>query len=119
MEILKGKGNASVLDVLATMTLFVAKSIRHAYEEHLLPRARPDEILLCGGGLKNQTLVAHLSRLFHPIPVRSLAERGLDPDLKEAISFAVLANESLFGNPDNLPAATGARWPVVLGKFSP
>jgi anhydro-N-acetylmuramic acid kinase len=67
----------------------------------------------------NLTLMAHLRRLFDPIPVRSIAERGIDPDLKEAVAFAVLANETICGNPDNVPAATGAQWPVILGTFSP
>jgi anhydro-N-acetylmuramic acid kinase len=119
MRILEAKGNLSVLDVLATMTLFVAKSIAHAYEEHLFPRAEVREVLVSGGGLENLTLMAHLRRLLHPIPVWSVAERGIDPDLKEAMAFAILANETLFGIPTNVPGATGAKWPVVLGKICP
>ena len=57
--------------------------------------------------------------MFSPLPVLSIEERGCDPDLKEAMAFAVLASETICGNPDNVPAATGARWPVVLGKISP
>ncbi len=52
-----------------------------------------------------------------PVPVRSLAEVGLDPDAKEAVAFAVLANETLFGRAGNLPGATGAAGPRVLGKL--
>jgi anhydro-N-acetylmuramic acid kinase len=52
-----------------------------------------------------------------PVRVRSLAEVGLDPDAKEAVAFAVLANETLFGRPGNLPGATGAAGPRVLGKL--
>lgn len=119
MGVLEGKGNDSVVDVLATMTLFVATTIARAYEEHLFPRAAVREVVLSGGGAANLTLVAHLKRLLHPLPVVSLAERGWDPDLKEAVAFAVLASESLSGNPDNVPSATGASWPVVLGKICP
>ena len=43
---------------------------------------------------------------------------GLDPDAKEAIAFAVLANETLFGRPGNVPRATGAVGPRVLGKIT-
>jgi anhydro-N-acetylmuramic acid kinase len=53
-----------------------------------------------------------------PIPVRSTAALGVDPDAKEAIAFALLANETLFGHAGNVPAATGARGPRVLGKIT-
>ncbi len=119
MRILEGKGNLSIHDILATLTVFVARSIHRAYEDFVFPRAEIREILVSGGGLRNLALMAHLRRLFHPIPVRSTAEAGVDPDLREAVAFAVLANETLFGNPNNVPLATGARWPVVLGKLSP
>jgi len=49
--------------------------------------------------------------------VRSLADLGIDPDAKECVAFAVLANETLHGRPGNLPAATGAFGPRVLGKL--
>jgi anhydro-N-acetylmuramic acid kinase len=119
MEVLGQKGNLSVLDVLATMTLLVATSIRRAYEDFVFPESPVREVLVSGGGVHNLTLMAHLRRLFSPVPVWSAAERGLDPDLKEAVAFAVLANETIFGNPNNVPAATGAKWPVVLGKICP
>jgi anhydro-N-acetylmuramic acid kinase len=53
------------------------------------------------------------------MPIRNFADYGYDPDLREAVAFAVLASESIVGNPNNVPVATGARWPVVLGKISP
>jgi len=59
-----------------------------------------------------------LKKLFYPVSVTSSAAHGIDPDAKEALLFAVLANERLFGAPTNLPAATGARWPVSLGKLA-
>jgi len=43
---------------------------------------------------------------------------GVDPKAKEAVAFAVLANETLFGHPGNVPSVTGARGPRVLGKIS-
>ncbi len=119
MGILESKGNSSVLDILATMTLLVARSIHMAYEDFVFPRADLRELVISGGGAKNLALMAHMRRLFHPMPVRSLQDKGFDPDQKEAVAFAVLANETLFGNPNNVPAATGAHWPVVLGKICP
>ena len=119
LKILKGKGNLSVLDVLATLTVFVAKSIHDAYVRYVFPHQDVREVLVSGGGAHNHTLMAHLRRFFSPVRVMDLGEGGMDPDLREAMAFAILANETLFGNPNNVPAATGARWPVVLGKICP
>jgi anhydro-N-acetylmuramic acid kinase len=105
-------------DLVATLTRFVAESIARAYTDHVLPRTRLDEVLVSGGGVHNATLMAHLAALLAPVPVRSLAAAGVDPDAKEAIAFAILANETLFGAPGNVPAATGARGPRVLGKIT-
>ena len=60
----------------------------------------------------------HLSELLAPIPVHSTAALGVNPEAKEAIAFAVLANQTLFGVPGNVPAVTGAAGPRVLGKLS-
>ena len=43
---------------------------------------------------------------------------GLDSNAKEAVAFAVLANEAMYGKPNNAPGATGAVHPVVMGKIS-
>jgi anhydro-N-acetylmuramic acid kinase len=51
--------------------------------------------------------------------VRTLEDLGLSSDAKEAIAFAILANETIAGNPSNVPSATGALRPVVLGKIVP
>ena len=80
----------------------------------MLPRRRPTELLVSGGGVHNPVLMGHLRRLLPGIGIRVLDQ----PDAKEALLFAVLANETMHGNPNNLPGATGARWPVVLGKIS-
>ena len=53
------------------------------------------------------------------LAVETVAGLGVSPDAKEAVAFAVLANETLMGHPGNLPAATGASRGLVLGKISP
>ena len=60
----------------------------------------------------------HLAELLAPVPVATSAALGVDPEAKEAIAFAVLANQTLFGAPGNIPAVTGAIGPRVLGKIS-
>jgi anhydro-N-acetylmuramic acid kinase len=102
-------------DLLASLTRFVADSVAGGIRRWV--QGSVAEVLVSGGGARNATLMAALARALAPIPVRSLAEVGLDPDAKEAVAFAVLANETLFGRSGNVPGATGATGPRVLGKL--
>ncbi len=107
-------GGSPLHDLLATLTRFTAVAIARSYRE-LLPRF-PDEVFVSGGGAHNLTLMAHLRELCAPAIVQDTGALGVDPDAKEALAFAVLANETLFGHPGNVLAATGARGLRVLGK---
>jgi anhydro-N-acetylmuramic acid kinase len=106
-------------DLLATLTRFTAEAIRSSVASHVEPRIKAtiDELYVSGGGVYNDTLMHHLRELFAPTKVESTAALGIDPDAKEAIAFAVLANETLHGQPGNVPSATGARGPRVLGTI--
>jgi len=106
-------------DMLATLTAFTARSIKISYDRFVFPRTRIDEIILSGGGSRNNYLVESIRALFEPIPVWLSDEFGIPADAKEAIGFAILANETISGNPSNIPSATGAARPVVLGKIVP
>jgi anhydro-N-acetylmuramic acid kinase len=119
LPLLRAKGGRSGADILATLTAFSAHCVKRAFDDFVVPRARPAEIIVSGGGVHNLTLMGHLKRLFPREKVTSLKEVGLDPDAKEAVIFAVLANETVHGIPNNVPGATGARWPTVLGKVTP
>ena len=103
-------------DTLATLTALTARSIAAAYRRYL---GRVDEVLVCGGGARNPTLLAMLRAALPATPVRTVDELGLDADAKEAILFALLAYATVHGWPNNLPAATGATHPVVLGSITP
>jgi anhydro-N-acetylmuramic acid kinase len=63
-------------------------------------------------------LLTMLRRRLAPVPVLTHEEVGMNGDAKEAVAFAVLANETLLGNPSNLVSVTGASRPAVLGKFT-
>ena len=105
-------------DLLATLTHFVAASVADACARFTYPAGAVDELLVSGGGVHNATLMAQLAAQFAPLPVATTAAAGIAPDAKEAIAFALLANETLFGNPGNLPATTGCAGPRVLGKIT-
>ncbi|SHK66613.1 anhydro-N-acetylmuramic acid kinase [Rhodothermus profundi] len=104
-------------DQLATLTALTAASVYQAYARYVRTHHPFDVLIVSGGGVHNRTLMALLERYFSPIPVRSVADYGLDPDAKEACCFAVLAHELLNGVPTNLPGVTGARRATLLGKL--
>jgi anhydro-N-acetylmuramic acid kinase len=110
-------------DVIATATAFTARSIADAVQRFVQPRAKSKsyrEIILSGGGAKNLTLVAMLRHELIPLQLhlRLSDEFGLPSEAKEAVAFAVLAHETWHRRPSNVPSATGATRPAVLGKIS-
>ncbi|MBL7220133.1 MAG: anhydro-N-acetylmuramic acid kinase [Phycisphaerae bacterium] len=109
-----GLGDA---DIVATATGFTAASIADAYARHL--PARPDEVILCGGGARNPLLVAMLEDRLAPMKIMTTDAFGIAPDAKEAVSFAMLARLSILSRPGNAPTATGASHPVMLGSITP
>ncbi len=104
-------------DVLATVTYFTAFSIAESYRR-FVPHPLT-EVTVSGGGVRNRTLMAHLTRLLAPVPLRSIAEYGIAPQAKEPAAFAFLAWRALRGRLNHLPATTGARRACVLGSLTP
>jgi len=102
-------------DLIATATELTALTVANAVQ------AEPGvlEVIASGGGIHNKWLMKRLGDLLPRHAVKTSAEYGIDPDAKEAIAFAVLAYEFIQRRPGNLPSATGARHPVLLGKDSP
>jgi anhydro-N-acetylmuramic acid kinase len=78
---------------------------------------KPDLLVVGGGGCRNATLMRGLREELS-IPVLTNEDLGLDSDAKEAVAFAILANECIHGHPNNLCTVTGAAHPVVMGKIS-
>jgi anhydro-N-acetylmuramic acid kinase len=103
-------------DIVATLTALTARSIADAYARYLGP---VDEALVGGGGARNPTLMAMLRAALPGTQIRPIDDAGLDADAKEAVLFAVLGYTTLHGWANNLPTATGAGHPVVLGSITP
>jgi anhydro-N-acetylmuramic acid kinase len=104
-------------DVVATAAAFTAISIADAYRRFL--PGGTDEVILCGGGARNDALVGLLRQELIPAKVMVTDELGINADAKEAVSFAILAWATIHGLPAGVPSATGAGRPVVLGKIVP
>lgn len=100
-------------DILTTFTYFTAYSIHHNVKKF-----GPDEIIISGGGARNRTLMKFLKDLFENAKVKLMDINGINPDNKEAVLFAVLANELISGNKTNMPSVSGSDRKVYLGKIS-
>jgi anhydro-N-acetylmuramic acid kinase len=112
-------GASRPYDLMATAAAFTVEATARAYERWILPRFTLEAVYVSGGGTRNPSLMGGLAARFAPLPVRPLDVLGLPEGAKEAVCFALLANEHLSGTPSNVPSATGARRRVVLGKLTP
>ncbi len=103
-------------DVQATLTRLTARAIGQS-----IARFVPDalDVVVCGGGAHNGTLMGMLADECAPRPVRSSAGLGIDPQHVEALAFAWLARAHVMRQAGNVPAVTGARGPRVLGALYP
>ena len=102
-------------DILATVTRFTAACVGIAVRDFCA--VKPDFLVAGGGGCRNAALMKDLRAELN-IPVLTNEDLGLDSDAKEAVAFAVLANECVHGRSNNLCSVTGAPHPVVMGKIS-
>ena len=118
------KARLKAEDQVATATAFTAASITRAYREFVFPRFEESgadltrlQIIVGGGGAKNSVLMRMLAEGVPFAQVLSHEDVGMPNEAKEALAFALLAFETLSGRPSNVPGATGARHPAILGKI--
>ncbi len=104
-------------DIIATASQFTAYAIYAGYRRFVERKMQVDEVIVSGGGARNRFFLDELRRYFAGSRVTTIEELGLSSDMKEAICFAILANETVSGHPTNLPAVTGAKRKVILGKI--
>lgn len=116
-ELLKRAKHYNRDDVIGTATVFTAFSIFESYRIFVRHKMRVDEMIVSGGGVKNVALMSALRYYFPNSAVKSSDELGVPSEAKEAMCFAILANETMAGNPTNLPSVTGARRNAILGKI--
>ena len=117
IERCRAAGATRVADIVATATALTAASIADAYRRFLPEPV--EEVLISGGGAKNPVLAKLIADAVAPLPVVQFEERYFDGEAKEAVAFALLAHLHLEGLPGNVPTATGAKGPRVLGMLTP
>ena len=111
--------NVDVFDTINIVTAFTAKTISDSYRKYIQPSYKISEVVMSGGGVYNPILFQYLKDYLGDMRIRKVEEFGIPSDAKEALAFAILANETICGNTGNVPSATGARERVVLGKIIP
>lgn len=123
-ELLRLCRRADDNDVVATATALTARSIGIAVRKFVLPLVEPParfrEFVVSGGGTKNATLMAMIREELAPLKmrVRTTDDLGMPSEAKEAAAFALLAYQTWRRLPSNVPSATGAERPAILGKVS-
>ncbi len=116
LQLAKGE-NLSSEDIIATATELTSVAIKKSIAQVQKNENFVEELIVGGGGIFNKTLLASLKDKFPNANVLSSDELGIPSDAKEAICFAVLANETVHGIPANIPNTTGAAKPAILGAI--
>lgn len=103
-------------DIMATLNKFTANTIADAIQKYLVMEQKYD-VYVSGGGMHNTILMNHLRQLLPNINIQTSQAIGLQPDAKEAILFALLANECIAGEP-MFAGVNATKIPVSMGKIS-
>jgi anhydro-N-acetylmuramic acid kinase len=109
---------AKPADLIRAVSFLTALSIVDALCSFVLPRVEIHQLIVSGGGARNPLILAQLEAALPEIDVLPSSRLGVPEDAKEAFAFALLAYETFHHRPSNLPSATGARGPAILGKIS-
>ncbi|MCC6868227.1 MAG: anhydro-N-acetylmuramic acid kinase [Burkholderiales bacterium] len=116
LDAVLGRTARAPADVQATLAAFTAASLAAAIREHCVGA---QDLLLCGGGVRNGDLVARIRTELPALRVATTDAFGVASEHVEALAFAWLARETIAGRPGNLPAVTGAAGPRILGAIYP
>ena len=104
-------------DLVRTGVEFAAISIQQAYRKHVIPKYPGlKKAIFSGGGIYNVTLMSRIRELLPELEIEVLASDLADS--REALAFAILANETLSGRPGSLSPVTGIKHPTVLGEIA-
>jgi anhydro-N-acetylmuramic acid kinase len=110
--------HAKPADMVRAVTIFTALSVVDALHRFVLPEHKIHQLIVSGGGARNPLILAQLAAALPRIEIVPSAQLGVPEEAKEAFAFALMAYEAFHQRPANLPSATGAQGPAILGKIS-
>lgn len=106
-------------DITATVSALTAASIAQQYSNFVREKTKISKLILGGGGEQNDFVKRELvARWPDPVSLARHEDFGISTKFKESLLFALLAYTNFFGLPNNVPACTGARRKVCLGKLT-
>lgn len=108
--------NLAPADVMATLNRFSAEMIIRAIQQSC--QGQNCTIYASGGGIHNPLLMEQLAAALPHYRLTTTAELAINPDAKEAVLFAVLANECLVGGKQPFSNAREGIPAVTMGKIS-
>src|SRR5215469_15672407 len=119
-DFLRRCGEAAKADIITTATALTGISIADAIKDFVLPTGKYQEYIVSGGGVANESLMRMLEMGASALrlKLKTTDDWGIPSQAKEAMAFAVLAYQTWHRQPSNIPSATGAKRPAVLGKIS-
>ncbi len=117
-SVLKNLKSIPAADILRTFSEYTAYSIFYNYNKFLKKESEISELLVSGGGSNNKFIMESLKKYFgKSVNVKKIENKFMTVDSKEAVCFALFANETISENPVNIPRVTGASKRTILGKI--
>ena len=110
--------HAKPVDLIRAATIFTALSVVDALNRFVLRKHKIHQLIVSGGGARNPLILTQISAALPGVKVLPSSSLRIPEDAKEAFAFALLAYETFHQRAANLPSATGARGPAILGKVS-
>ena len=117
-DALNGRRDHSLEDMLATVTMAVGYSITRAFTRFVYPNYSISRLILSGEGLRNKTLMRNVKSGIKEAVLRKTDRYKIPSNVVDPLSACIMGNETIFGNPANIPAATGAKRPVIVGQVA-
>ncbi|HME12013.1 MAG TPA: anhydro-N-acetylmuramic acid kinase [Candidatus Acidoferrum sp.] len=108
---------AKANDLIRAATIFTALSVVDALNRFVTPKHEIHQLIVSGGGARNPLILAQVAAALPNIEILPSSQLGVAEEAKEAYAFALLAYETCHQRPSNIPSATGARHPAILGKI--
>jgi anhydro-N-acetylmuramic acid kinase len=112
-----GTTDLNVYDTMATLNAFSAQTIAEAIIK-TMPQNNNFHLYASGGGMHNPLLMEQIKQLLPNIPIHLTSELGINPDAKEAVLFAILANECIAGGNVQFSNELKGIPSVTMGKIS-
>lgn len=112
-----GTHDLSLADIMATLNAFSASSITRAIQQ-VVGKVQDVHLFVSGGGMHNPLLSENIRAMLPGAVFESTDQLGINPDAKEAVLFAVLANETVSGGKANLGSGRNGMPDISMGKIS-